>query len=38
MPWDAFQRLTETDVRSLYRFLRSLAPVKHYVGPTVRRS
>lgn len=38
MPWDAFQRLTEDDVRSIYRFLRSLPPVKHHVGPIVRRS
>ncbi len=37
MPWDAFQRMTENDVRSLYRFLKSLAPVKHRIGPTVRR-
>jgi mono/diheme cytochrome c family protein len=37
MPWDAFQRMTENDVRSIYRFLRTLAPVKHHIGPTVRR-
>jgi mono/diheme cytochrome c family protein len=37
MPWDAFQRLTDSDVRSLFRFLQSLAPVKHDIGPTVRR-
>jgi mono/diheme cytochrome c family protein len=37
MPWDAYQRMTENDVRSVYRFLRSLAPVKHHIGPTVRR-
>jgi hypothetical protein len=36
MPWDAFQRMTENDVRSIYRFLKSLPPVKHHVGPTVR--
>jgi len=38
MPWDAFQRMTENDVRSIYRFLRTLAPVKRHVGQTVRRS
>lgn len=38
MPWDAFQQMTETDVRSIYRFLKSLQPVKHYVGATVRRN
>ena len=37
MPWDAFARLTENDVRSLYRYLRSLPPAKHHVGLTVRR-
>jgi len=37
MPWDAFQRMTENDVRSLYRFLHDLPPTKHYIGPTVRR-
>jgi mono/diheme cytochrome c family protein len=36
MPWENFQRLTESDVRSLYRFLRSLEPVEHNVGPTRR--
>ena len=36
MPWDAFARMTENDARSVYRFLRTLAPVKHAIGPTVR--
>ena len=36
MPWESFARLTEADVRSLYRYLRTLAPVKHEVGPTHR--
>jgi mono/diheme cytochrome c family protein len=36
MPWDAFQRMTDADLRSLYRFLKSLPPTKHRVGPTVR--
>jgi mono/diheme cytochrome c family protein len=38
MPWDAYQRMTDSDLRSLYRFLRSLPPTKHHVGPTVRPS
>jgi mono/diheme cytochrome c family protein len=38
MPWDAFQGMTESDLRSIYRFLKTLPPVKHYVGPTVRPS
>jgi mono/diheme cytochrome c family protein len=38
MPWEAFARLTENDVRSLYRFLRTVPPVKRKVGPPVRPS
>lgn len=37
MPWDAYQRMTEDDVRSIYRFLRTVPPVKRHIGPTVRR-
>ncbi len=37
MPWDAFQRMTDNDVRSVFRFLRTLPPVKHDIGPTIRR-
>jgi mono/diheme cytochrome c family protein len=36
MPWESFQKLSDTDVRSLYRFLHSLQAVKHDVGPTRR--
>jgi mono/diheme cytochrome c family protein len=36
MPWDNFARMTEDDLRSVYRYLRTLAPVKHPVGPTRR--
>jgi len=38
MPWEGFARLTENDVRSLYRYLRTVPPVKRKVGPTVRPS
>jgi mono/diheme cytochrome c family protein len=38
MPWDAYQRLTENDVRSLSRFLHSLSPVRHLVGPAYRKT
>lgn len=38
MPWEAYQRLTEEDVRSIYRFLRSLPAVAHDVGPSYRRA
>lgn len=36
MPWEGFARLTENDMRSLYRYLRTVPPVKRDVGPTVR--
>jgi mono/diheme cytochrome c family protein len=36
MPWDNFAMLTEDDVRSIYRYLRTLPPVKHDVGPSRR--
>jgi mono/diheme cytochrome c family protein len=36
MPWGGFSRMTDTDVRALYRFLRTLPPVHHEVGPTVQ--
>jgi len=36
MPWEAFQRMTEEDVRSLYTYLRSLEPVEHDTGPPHR--
>ena len=37
MPWENFQRITEDDTRSLYRFLRSIPPVRHVIGPTYRK-
>jgi mono/diheme cytochrome c family protein len=37
MPWGGFSRMTDTDLRALYRFLHSLAPVRHPVGPTLQR-
>jgi mono/diheme cytochrome c family protein len=36
MPWGGFSRMTDTDLRALYRFLHSLPPVHHDVGPTVQ--
>ncbi len=37
MPWEAFRRLTDDDARSIYRYLRSVPPVQHNVGPTHRK-
>lgn len=36
MPWENYGLMTENDVRSIYRYLNTLAPVKHDIGP-VRR-
>ena len=36
MPWEAFARLTENDVRSLYRYLQTVPAAKRDVGPIVR--
>ena len=33
MPWGAYSRMTEDDVRSVYRYLRSLPPVVNATGP-----
>jgi mono/diheme cytochrome c family protein len=37
MPWEAFGLMTEEDVRSIYRYLRTIAPVERETGPTHRR-
>ena len=36
MPWENFAELTDADVRSLYRYLRSLPPVSVAAGPSHR--
>ena len=33
MPWQAFSRMSEDDLRSIYRYLTSLPPVHNDVGP-----
>lgn len=33
MPWQAFSKLREDDLRSVYQYLKSLPPVKNDVGP-----
>ena len=35
MPWPAFSRLAEDDLRSMYRYLKSVPPVVKDVGPPV---
>jgi mono/diheme cytochrome c family protein len=36
MPWGAFARMTDDDLRSVYRYLRSLPPTRKAVGPPVQ--
>jgi mono/diheme cytochrome c family protein len=33
MPWDSYRQMTDADLRSLHRFLASLAPVENDPGP-----
>lgn len=37
MPWRLYQRMSENDVRAIYRYLRSLPPSNNDPGPTVQR-
>ena len=36
MPWGAFSRMTEDDLRSIYRYLRSVPPAVNQVGEVYR--
>lgn len=36
MPWGAFARMTDEDVRAIYRYLRSLPPTHNPTGPPVQ--
>jgi mono/diheme cytochrome c family protein len=38
MPWEAFARMTDNDLRSIFRYLRTVKAVKRKIGPTVRPS
>ncbi|MEK7690989.1 MAG: cytochrome C [Bdellovibrionota bacterium] len=37
MPWEGFQATTETDLRSVYQYLKSLPPIKNDLGPSYRK-
>ena len=37
MPWQAFSRIAEDDLRAIYRYLKSVPPVKRDNGPPVVR-
>ena len=32
MPWGAYARMTEDDMRSVFRYLRTLPPYEHATG------
>ena len=34
MPWELFSRMTDNDIRAIYRYLQTLQPVQKDVGPT----
>ena len=36
MPWGAYGHMTDDDLRSVFRYLRSLPPVEHAVGATIQ--
>ena len=36
MPWQGFSRMSEDDLRAMYKYLKSLPPVSRDVGPPVR--
>jgi mono/diheme cytochrome c family protein len=36
MPWNAYARMSDDDLRSIYRFLMSLEPVENATGPILR--
>jgi mono/diheme cytochrome c family protein len=36
MPWGAFARLTDEDLRAIYRYLRTLPPTRHVTGPAIQ--
>jgi hypothetical protein len=35
MPWGPFSRMTDDELKAIYRYLHSLKPVKKDNGPTV---
>ena len=37
MPWDCFREMTDVDVRSIYRYLKSLPPIDNDNGPSYRK-
>jgi mono/diheme cytochrome c family protein len=38
MPWEAYREMTDADLKSIFMYLRSVPPTKHYIGPTYRKA
>lgn len=36
MPWGAYARMTDDDLRSVFMYLRTLRPVRHATGPVIQ--
>ena len=36
MPWRQFQKMSESDLRSIYRYLKTLQPVENDPGPSLQ--
>lgn len=36
MPWENFQQMSDEDIRSIYRYLRTVPKTRHVVGPSHR--
>jgi hypothetical protein len=36
MPWGAYAHMTDEDLRSIYRYLKSLPPTRRDTGPSVQ--
>ena len=34
MPWDQFRKMSDDDLKAIYKYLRSLGPIKNDTGPT----
>lgn len=37
MPWEPFEEISDSDLRSIYRYIGSLPPVAHDTGPSYRK-
>lgn len=38
MPWEAYREMSDADLRGVFRYLKSLPPSVHYIGPSYRKA